>query len=110
MAAEATASCDRLGSPYASRSALQGWCSAIGGGRAAKQVVRSSLDPRCVEMDRDSTARLVPLITRNRAEDPPVIARAINALTIARRHCAYGWIGRAQADYRWLADWIVDHR
>jgi hypothetical protein len=36
----------------------------------------------------------------------PIQERATHTLSMARRHCLYGWNERALADYEWLRRWL----
>ena len=64
---------------------------------------------RCLEADRASVAQLAPLLERNSPADAPILERANHTLSIARRHCLYGWDGRALEDYAWLTRWLSEH-
>jgi len=60
----------------------------------------------CQEADRESVARLAALLERNSPAHAAILERANYTLGIARRHCLYGWQGRALEDYQWLGRWL----
>jgi hypothetical protein len=62
--------------------------------------------PRCLEADRANVAQIAALLQRNGAADAPILERAIHVLTLARRHCLYGWKERSLADYERLSRWL----
>jgi hypothetical protein len=62
--------------------------------------------PACLEADRESVARLAALLERNGPAHTAVLERANHTLSVARRHCLYGWQGRALEDYEWLRQWL----
>ena len=64
----------------------------------------------CEEADRARVAELVDILGRNRPTDAPVLERAVYALNVARRHCAYGWSDIAGEQYAWLHQWLDDHK
>jgi hypothetical protein len=66
--------------------------------------------PACQDADRASLALLVQLLERNRSTDAPVLERAVHALTIARRHCLYGWNDLASQQYDRLDRWLAENR
>jgi hypothetical protein len=66
--------------------------------------------PACQDADRAGVAQLVRVIERNRSTDAPVLERAVNALTIARRHCLYGWNDLASEQYAQLDRWLDENR
>ena len=66
--------------------------------------------PACQDADRASVAQLVRVLERNRSTDAPVLERAVNALTIARRHCLYGWNDLASEQYERLDRWLDENR
>ena len=66
--------------------------------------------PACQDADRASVAELVRVLERNRSTDAPVLERAVHALTVARRHCLYGWNDLASEQYAGLDRWLADNR
>jgi hypothetical protein len=64
--------------------------------------------PRCREADRASVAQLAAILERNGPADAPILERANHTLSIARRHCLYGWQERALEDYAWLTRWLSE--
>jgi len=74
--------------------------------RAAGIAEPMGASPRCQEADRASVARLAPLLERNSPADAAILERANHTLSIARRHCLYGWQERALEDYAWLTRWL----
>jgi len=72
-------------------------------------VEQAGVSLRCREADRAIVARLAPLLERNSPADAPIVERANHTLSIARRHCLYGWDGRALEDYAWLTRWLSEH-
>ena len=66
--------------------------------------------PACQDADRASVAQLVQVLERNRSTDAPVLERAVHGLTIARRHCLYGWNDLASEQYAQLDRWLDDNR
>jgi hypothetical protein len=62
----------------------------------------------CLEADRASVAQLAALLERNPPAEAAILERANHTLGIARRHCLYGWNGRAQEDYAWLKRWLSE--
>ena len=60
----------------------------------------------CREADRESVARLAALLERNGPAHEAILERANHTLSIARRHCLYGWQERALEDYQWLRQWL----
>jgi len=77
--------------------------------RAAGIAEPMGASPRCREADRAIVAQLAPLLERNSPADAPILERANHTLSIARRHCLYGWDGRALEDYAWLTRWLSEH-
>jgi hypothetical protein len=64
--------------------------------------------PACLEADRASVARLAVFLQRNEPADAAILERANHTLSIARRHCLYGWQERALDDYEWLRRWLSE--
>jgi len=64
--------------------------------------------PRCLEADRANVTQIAALLERNGPADAPILERAIYTLNVARRHCLYGWNGRALEDYEWLRRWLSE--
>jgi hypothetical protein len=76
--------------------------------RDAGIVESVRVSPRCLEIDRATVAQLTALLERNGPSDAPILERAIYTLSIARKHCLYGWDDRALADYEWLKRWLSE--
>ena len=70
----------------------------------------AGVSPRCREADRANVAQIAALLERNGPADAPLLERAIYTLGMARRHCLYGWNGRALEDYEWLKRWLSEQR
>jgi len=68
------------------------------------------LSPRCLEADRAAVAQLAMVLERNRPANAAILERANFTLSIARRHCFYGWNERALEDYEWLKRWLSEQR
>src|SRR5579872_2636106 len=68
------------------------------------------LSPRCLEADRAAVAQLATVLERNKPVDAAILERANFTLSIARRHCFYGWNERALEDYEWLKRWLSEQR
>jgi hypothetical protein len=69
-------------------------------------VEPAGVSPRCLEADRASVVQLATVLERNRPENAAILERANFTLSIARRHCLYGWHERALEDYEWLKRWL----
>ena len=68
------------------------------------------LSPRCLEADRAAVAQLATALEQNGPADAAILERANFTLSIARRHCLYGWQERALGDYEWLKRWLNEQR
>lgn len=64
--------------------------------------------PLCLDADRANVTQIAALLERNGPADAPILERAIYTLNVARRHCLYGWNGRALEDYEWLRRWLSE--
>jgi len=64
----------------------------------------------CALADGDATRLLQPLMVRNAPNDAVVLERAVHALNIARKHCAYGWTDTALGNYAWIERWVAENR
>jgi hypothetical protein len=71
-------------------------------------VEPAGVSPRCLEADRASVAQLAAILERNGPAVAPIQERATHTLSIARRHCLYGWQERALEDYAWLTRWLSE--
>jgi hypothetical protein len=71
-------------------------------------VERAGVSSPCHEADQANVAQLSALIERNGPASAAILERANHTLGIARRHCLYGWQGRALEDYAWLRRWLSE--
>ena len=76
--------------------------------RDLRTVEQAGVSPRCVAADRASVVQLAAILESNGAAVAPIQERATHTLSIARRHCLYGWNERALADYEWLRRWLSE--
>ena len=74
--------------------------------RDVGHVESDGVSAACLEADRESVARLAALLERNGPAHTAILERANHTLSVARRHCLYGWQGRALEDYEWLRQWL----
>jgi hypothetical protein len=73
-----------------------------GADRDVGTVEQAGVSPRCAEADRASVAELAAVLERHGPGATAIQERATHTLSIARRHCLYGWTERALGDYAWL--------
>jgi len=79
-----------------------------GADRDVGTVEQAGVSPRCAEADRASVAELAAVLERHGPGGTAIQERATHTLSIARRHCLYGWNERALDDYAWLRRWLSE--